>query len=255
MNKQVHLLNGDSLKKCFPNELFGSKIVFRECLIDGDLSGDNFEKFFQNRANYIYSIIESDNKINYPDYTLKEFNKINKFKDKADINLWFEEDLFCQANLWFILFYLMENNFQNNIFLIRPNATSPFSFGNLSKDELLICYNKKVKINTKSHHYFCDLWKSYQQKDFKNMVLIANKLNKFSSFLIPVIKAHIERFDEIIKLGRPKQTLLNIKKQFNTSDFSFIFKEFTNREAIYGFGDLQVRLMLNELEKYKCKKY
>jgi hypothetical protein len=248
MKNQVHILNGDSLKINFPKDLFGDKIVFRECLIDGNILGENFEVFFTNRANYIHSIIEEKNKINYKEYTLKEFYKVNKIDDIVEINLWFEDDLFCQTNLWFVLFYLKEKKFQNNIYLVRPKITSPYSFGNMSSDELINSYNKRTNIDKKSWQYFSELWKAYQQNNFNELIEIGNKLNTFSSFLIPVINAQIDRFNKT-SLGRPKQTLLNIKKEFKTTDFNVICKEFNKREAIYGFGDLQIKLMLNELEK------
>ena len=36
---RYHILNGDSLKDVFPKEIYGTCIVARECLVDGDVSG------------------------------------------------------------------------------------------------------------------------------------------------------------------------------------------------------------------------
>jgi hypothetical protein len=35
--------------------------------------------------------------------------------------------------------------------------------------------------------------------------------------------------------------------ELGTTDFGLIFKEFNKREAIYGFGDLQVKRLLDGL--------
>jgi hypothetical protein len=47
--------------------------------------------------------------------------------------------------------------------------------------------------------------------------------------------------------GRPVQSLLEIMDELGTTDFGLIFKEFNKREAIYGFGDLQVKRLLDGL--------
>ncbi len=39
MRKQYHILNGDSLKEQFPENIQGDIIVARECLVDGNVKG------------------------------------------------------------------------------------------------------------------------------------------------------------------------------------------------------------------------
>ena len=49
-----HVLNGDSLAYSFPEaNIEGDIIVAREALIEGDLSGNNLDEFWQSRAKYI----------------------------------------------------------------------------------------------------------------------------------------------------------------------------------------------------------
>ena len=40
----VHILNGDALLDRFPFGIEGEKIIMRECLIDGNIKGDNLSK-------------------------------------------------------------------------------------------------------------------------------------------------------------------------------------------------------------------
>ena len=46
MRKQYHILNGDELKNQFPNNISGDIIIFRECLIEGNINGNNTDKLF-----------------------------------------------------------------------------------------------------------------------------------------------------------------------------------------------------------------
>jgi hypothetical protein len=47
--------------------------------------------------------------------------------------------------------------------------------------------------------------------------------------------------------GRPSQSLIAIMNQFKTEDFDTVFREFSKREPIYGFGDLQVKRLLDQI--------
>jgi len=49
-------------------------------------------------------------------------------------------------------------------------------------------------------------------------------------------------------LGRPSQSLIRIINELNTVEFEPIFREFSKREDIYGFGDLQVKRLFNEIK-------
>ena len=94
-----NILNGDSLAYSFQDaKIEGNNVVVRECLIDGDLSGDNLYDFWQSRANYI-GITETE----YNNSVVQEFEKIMNAPYDSEFNLWFEYDLFCQVNMWFII--------------------------------------------------------------------------------------------------------------------------------------------------------
>lgn len=94
-----NILNGDSLAYSFPDaKIEGEIIVVREALIDGDLSGDYLDEFWQSRAKYM-GITQTE----YNNSVVKEFEKIISAPDKSEFNLWFEYDLFCQVNMWFVI--------------------------------------------------------------------------------------------------------------------------------------------------------
>jgi hypothetical protein len=48
-------------------------------------------------------------------------------------------------------------------------------------------------------------------------------------------------------LGRPMNSLIGIIKDLHTTEFRPVFKEFCTREGIYGFGDLQVKRLFDEI--------
>jgi hypothetical protein len=68
-------------------------------------------------------------------------------------------------------------------------------------------------------------------------------------FISTAIKAHVARIPSESNLGQPAQTLLQILGELGTEEFGPVFQEFSKRESIYGFGDLQVKRLLDELKK------
>lgn len=94
-----NILNGDALAYSFPDaKIEGEIIVVREGLIDGDLSGNNLDDFWQSRAKYLQLTTTE-----YHNNVVKEFEKIMAAPDDSTFNLWFEYDLFCQVNMWFVI--------------------------------------------------------------------------------------------------------------------------------------------------------
>ncbi len=246
MRKQYHILNGDSLKEQFPENVEGEIIVSRECLVDGDIKGRNLTDLFQSRAHFISDNYEGFSVQDYYEKTVPEFQKIRNITDGADINLWFEDDLFCQVNLWFTINLLNQSSLNNLIFLIRPKTRSPYSFGDLNKAELSSVYKNRILLTELDQ--LAGLWTSYQNDNTESLLKTARELEEKYPFILPAVNAHIERIPSEGSLGRPGLALVQIMNDLKTEQFELIFKEFSKREPIYGFGDLQVKRLLDELK-------
>ncbi|MCP4520352.1 MAG: DUF1835 domain-containing protein [Cytophagales bacterium] len=241
MRKQIHILNGDSLKIQIPSTIQGDFIICRECLVEGDIQGENLEELFTNRISFLkenYDVSKSE----YEEKVITEFHKIIEIEN-SEINLWFEEDLFCQVNFWFITHILNKKHKNNSVFLVKPKSHSKYNFGKLTKFEIIDIYKHKVPLEKLDD--FANLWKEYQMNNLENMLSIANKLNHNYSFILPVVKAHRDRMGNS---NRPINSLKKIIKELNTEDFEIIFDEFSKRESIYGLGDLQVKRLYEQIK-------
>ena len=91
------------------------------------------------------------------------------------------------------------------------------------------------------------LWDAYRTNDLARLQHTATKLEKKYPFILDAVRAHIERLPSAEDPGRPMRTLKAIVEELGTEEFGSVFQEFCNREPIYGFGDLQVKRMLNDL--------
>ncbi|WBL26503.1 DUF1835 domain-containing protein [Zunongwangia sp. HGR-M22] len=246
MPVQYHILNGDALKNQFPKAITGKLIIARECLIEGPTQETDFDDFFASRATFICKT-HTETEENYIKNVKSEFQKILNITQDCEINLWFEQDLFCQVNLWFVTSLIAKNPHLNKVFLVMPNEHSPYTFGKLGEAELIKAYKDRKPINKLEN--FAELWRHYQNNDLENLRLLAEKLQNKFPFLLPAIEAHIARIPKKNNPGRPINTILEIMTDLKTEDFSSIFREFCKRESIYGFGDLQVKKLLEKAKK------
>lgn len=249
MNKQAHILNGDILKERFPKNIEGDLIVMRECLVDGDVNGKTLLEFYQTRSNFLHEHYELSSPKDYYEISVSEFQRMEKIPKEAEINLWFEDDLFCQVNFWFVIHLIYSSNLNHSVFLIRPQENYKYNFGGMTNEELTVQFRSKQKIEFSDLNQLKDLWRFYQNGDIKEMMNIATLLEENFPFLKSAIKAHEDRIPQDGEVSRPVQTLIDIMNELQTTEFEPIFEAFSKRANIYGFGDLQVKRLLKQIDR------
>jgi len=244
----VHILNGDALKSTFPKDIAGEIIVARECLVDGRVDASGLQELYETRAHYLSQTYGGTIE-DYYQKVVSEFDKVKNISNDEEVCLWFEDDLFCQVNFWFVLYLLKQQGKEREIFYVRPTSELKYGFGGMNESDLQVAFEKRIKIEVSEFDQLSQLWELYQQNNFTGLMLLANKMaNKFP-FLLPAIEAHIDRFPKEDKPGRPEQSIMNICAQLKTDDFPTVFKAFSTSDSIYGFGDLQVKRIFDQVIK------
>ncbi len=251
MNQIFHILNGDALKSQLPTTISGEIIVARLCLVDGPVAAASEEDLYKIRAAFISENYPGFSKMDCLNNTVSEMGKIKEIPEKSTVNLWFEDDLFCQVNFWFILHLLFQNNQDYNIYLVRPKADSAYSFGEMNQSELVQALDNKLIISKEAQILLSQFWRLYQQNELSQLLKLAGELESEFPFLLPAIRAHQDR---CVQPGRPKAAILSIMEELDTDAFGLVFQAFCQREKIYGFGDLQVKRLFDEVQKERTGK-
>ena len=247
MNNQYHILNGDALKQQFPIEIEGEQIVARESLVDGNVRGESLEELYQNRAQFLSSAYEDGSIEEYYQKTVTEFERIQAIPENAVINLWFEDDLFCQVNCWFVVHLISQSNKNYTLYLVRPQQHNQYGFGGYAESELLSLYEDRLPLSASEVDKIASLWKFYQEGDIENLTAVARTLESKYPFILTAVKAHIDRIPANGNLGRPVRSLMEIMERLDTEQFGPVFAEFNKQESIYGFGDLQVKRLYDAI--------
>lgn len=243
-----NILNGDSLAYSFSEaQIEGDLIVMREALIDGNLSGSNLQDFWHSRAKY-FGVADAE----YNDKVISEFEKIMNAPDNSQFNLWFEYDLFCQVNMWFVISIINSLPVKKSVYAVytsyldRNDKLFWNGFGPAKSNQLQACYADKILLSDADLQLGQKLWTAYKSGNLKKLGHLAEDRSAAFPYLKEVVKAHIDRFPTDGTNGRPEKVIEDITKNIST-DFGEVFKEFCKRESIYGFGDTQVKHLYDKI--------
>lgn len=250
MEKLFQILNGDALKEQFPKELNGEIIVMRECLVDGEVQGDFPDDFFKNRAAFMdkaYGVSKDE----YEKTSILELQKIASLPTDTSINLWFEYDLFCQVNLWFVFFLLKKQNGINKVNLVMPQSHRQWGFGGMDKNELQKAYINRKLLKESEINLMANLWQLYVNGKHDEIVHEVSSHYDTLPFLKEAVLANRARFPKDGSLGKPEQILKEIMDEVGADKFGPVFQAFCKRASIYGFGDLQVKRMYDDLKYWE----
>jgi hypothetical protein len=249
--RRIALLNGDCLAEQLKNvEIVGETIVFREALVSGPLGGATWEEFWETRVRFLTQNYGATAQA-VQEQTVAELEKIRSLADGVELSLWFEDDLFCQVNLWFVLNLLSESP-HIKIYRVFPPESSPANswkgFGDASTAALTPAYEAKVPFTSSDLALGKNLWEAYRLGDGAQLAALSKSVSPCFRHLEEVCQAQLDRISEDPNERRPEKVILELLAKGFT-EFDSLFSEFSEREGIYGFGDLQVRELLDSIKK------
>ncbi len=241
----IHILNGDGLANVFDQSgIEGETIICRECLIDGPIQAEGLFSFWKGRADYIAAMFQ-ERPEDYYKKVKAEFDRIERLPLDAEVNLWFENDLFCQANMWFIVSLLNKRGI-SRVYRVLPlqnqGQRSWKGFGQHTALDLRICFDEREAMTRGDFRLGDHLWNAYRTGNLEVLSLLSKSLSPCYPLLDEVCDAEIERKTQ----ARPVEALKEILAMGYTN-FDEIFVKFNEREGVYGYGDLQVGNMLRNL--------
>lgn len=234
MRATFNITNGDYLAgRLNQTTISGEIIICREALVTGPLQADHPDEFWKMRAEFI-SENYSDKKENYYHKVVSEFEKMKNIPDHSEVNLWFEDDLFCQVNLWFCLTLLPKDR-NIKIYRVFPknlleNKWEGFSDSN--DMDLQEAWKSKILFDQKDIDLGCDLWKAYQSNDRNTLKQLSLHPSDCFRFLKELIRVYQNVNPE---------TFVRVLMENKKMNFNAVFEKFRNELGIFGFGDLQVK--------------
>ena len=243
----LHVLNGDSLADVFPVSIPGEIAIAKECLVDGPVSAHSVEELWVIRDKYLSKNYEGVSAGDYFTSVVPEFEKILTASHDTKVYLWFEHDLFCQVNLWFVM-HLLEKH-KGSIYRVTPTTDLIEGFGGMNQLQLEQAFRDAKLLTANEKHILSHMWELYERPDVSEAITLSTQVNPEIPFLLPAVQAWKDSIPHGEYLGKPKEALKEISAQLGTDDFGKIYRAFHVKYAIYGYGDLQVKRLWEELKK------
>jgi Domain of unknown function (DUF1835) len=244
-----HILNGDCLAEQLSHTLIkGDFIVCRECLMDGPVDASISNEFWNMRSEYIAETYSAEGD-DYFEKTVSEFEKLHQLPDHSEVCLWFENDLFCQVNMWFVIALLARHPALNiyRVFPVINNTDDEWKGFGISTAEMLeSAYSGKIKFETEDLQLGSSLWDAFCSGDLKKLKQLSLNPSRCFNFLEEVCQAHIDRLPYKNILGRPEKIMLEIRDD-GLKEFQTAYPEFSKRAGIYGFSDRQMKALFNKI--------
>jgi len=237
-----HVLPGDAQVEAFTQtKLNGQVIVCREALIAGPLPAGDLDEFWQQRARFIFTEYGED-EINYHEKVADPINKLTELTGQDEVNLWFEYELFCSVNMWFCLSMLKATG--SKVYRAEPIGLDEEDrwngFGKFKADGLKAAFELRTQLSSEDIELGASLWDAYRKKDTEKLRELAAGEHDAFPCLGEVAAAAAE--EDI----RPLEIVREIMAGGET-EFDNIFTEFKKRAGVYGYGDVQVQKLVNQL--------
>lgn len=236
-----HVMPGDATAGDFKTAgIEGEVIVCRECLVVGPADADTYSEFWEQRARFILAEYCGD-EIVYHETVADELAKLLDMPAGSEVNLWFEYELFCSANMWFCLDLL--RNTEAEVYRVEPSVRSFDDrwkgFGKFDADDLKRCFASRNKFSPDDIKLGADLWNAFRHEDNERLRRLSESDSKCFPYLKDVSEAAAERET------RPLEILRDLAK--DKKQFIEIYADFTQQAGVYGYGDTQVERLLESL--------
>ena len=93
-----------------------------------------------------------------------------------------------------------------------------------------------------------NLWEAYRLGDGAQFTTLSKSVSPCFRQLAEVCQAQLDRISANPNERRPEKVILELLAK-GITDFDTLFSQFSEREGIYGFGDLQVRELMDSVHK------
>jgi len=251
----LHVHNGDSTAGTLREFGFpGEHKAFQEVLSEGPTPGGlPSEEFLRTRARFLSEAYELKPEKAEQDLFDQQI-WLRSFSDHDETILWFEHDLFCQANLIYLLDWFSPRlSDRDNVGLICigefPGIDDFRGLGQLSGEQLASLFDNRHQVSESELSLASKAWAAYCSATPQDILGLIESDTTAMPFLEGALRLHLSRFPSKANgLNRIENKALELISR-GAVTFKSLFPRFGSEEPAYGLGDSQFWSALCFLEK------
>jgi hypothetical protein len=235
----LHLLNGDATAAAMPDAIDGDRAVWRDILMEGPPVADGAIRgaWLAPRLGVTadaYAVAWREGE-----------TILARARQHDEVVLWFEQDLFCAVNLWYVLDRLSDH--PGRLSLVFPPLADSFDgLGRLDEAAFAPLFERRATLDAAGRDAARTLWQAYAAPDPTRLATLAASPLPFSR---RAVRLHCGRFPSLTHgLDELEAALLDVLVAGGALDFARLFQTVTRRPALreLGIGDVQVAALLRD---------
>ena len=230
----LHVLNGDATAAVFPHAIVGERAVWRDILMEGPAAADA-----ETRAAWLAPRLG----ITADDY-VRGWREQQRMLARAhahdEVVLWFEQDLFCVMNLWFVLDRLDGAR----VSLVFPPLAAGRGLGALNPSAFESLFARRRTLSATDVAEARALWRAYAASE----PLALARLRPTLPFARAAIRLHCARFPSVVD-GLDDVEHATLRTLDHPIEFAALFRRVTTSAEAneLGLGDVQFAAIVREL--------
>ncbi len=242
----LHVLNGDSLADIFQKTgLAGDILPWREAIAVGpnpacSAPGERLEI----RAQHLTQAYGKDLETVRESLAAQE-SRLTSLEEDDEIVLWFDHDLFCQANLLFVFNTLdSERPEETKVSLVCPTEISAdgkfHGLASKTSEEIRTLFGKREAIADEGFSLVSQAWQMFTDGSPQPLQTLLSDCSYAMPAMNNALQAHLERLPSTKNgLGRIQGLLLDFIAG-GVDEFTPLFHLTDEIVPLYGFGDHQI---------------
>jgi hypothetical protein len=251
--QMLHIHNGESSASTLRQSTIpGEHFAFRDALIGGATpAGLDVEDWRRLRAAHLSESYGVDREKCEMDL-LRQEEILASYTDHDEVVLWFELDLFCQVNLIYLLDWFSRRDLEltklSLICIGEFKGVENFrGLGQLTVDQLASLFDLRHEVTAAELQLAVSAWAAYRSPDPAAIESLLSGDTSALPFLGAALRCHLARFPSVRNgLGRIESRGLELIGR-GVDKFADLFRQFGDKEPIYGLGDFQFWLALKQL--------
>jgi hypothetical protein len=249
MASTVHITNGDCTTAVLEKSgLDGEILTFRESLVDGPVARWREPAWLDERASHLSA--EASEPVETTRKLLeRQREEIDRALASPSVVLWFEHDLFCSVNLWYLLAQVPET-LATQIELIFPGSfpSRPMfrGLGELNPADFRALFAGRTPMRGEWMSIARRLWEAYAGAEPEELLLVETRDFPFAK---EALQLHASRFPSRDEgLGAIELAILRSLEE-KPLPFPAIYSAVSTAIGRFGAGDLQISSLIRFLSR------